>query len=262
MHWLVPTPGFVYALVFVVCGAMLWKRTREARFPPGHALNLWLLGGVLGLVGGRLCYLLVSGGLVALPVRSWFGTGGIASWGAYIGAALATGLYSVFAGLRPWPWIDLAASIAPLFEVIGRWGCWLAGDDIGRVSKLPWAIRFPAGSDAWNAQVARGSLSPDAGWSLPVHPEQFYLMASAAVVFVVISAVWRRTRDRPGITLAACLVLYGFSRYWLEFFRDPAAGGAVTGLSPSQWMCATCVAAGAALFAARRHARAEDRAGR
>jgi phosphatidylglycerol:prolipoprotein diacylglycerol transferase len=121
---------------------------------------------------------------------------------------------------------------------------------------VPWAIRFPRGSLAWSAQVARGELSSVASWSLPVHPEQIYLLLNAAMLFVVISHVWRKNRQRPGLTLAIYLVLYGATRFCWEFLRDPAAGGAAHGLSSSQWMCVVYVAAGSVLLRLRGRATA------
>ena len=256
----VPTTGFMYVVVFFVVGALLWRRARATGLSTTHASNLWILGGVSAIVGARLFFLIVNGGLFQLPVRSWFDLAGTASWGVYLGVALAIGIYGASRRLTPWPWLDLFASVQPIGEVIGRLGCWLAGDDFGRVTDVPWAIRFPAGSFAWNAHVARGAIPPDAAWSLPVHPEQFYLMANALILFVVISAVWRRTRDRPGLTLATYLVLYGASRFGWEFFRDPAAGGAITGLSSSQWMCMVYVAAGGVLLFVHRRQEQAPRA--
>ena len=68
---------------------------------------------------------------------------------------------------------------------------------------------------------------------------------------LVVTALWRRTRDRPGFTFAIYLVLYGASRFGWEFFRDPAAGGADGGLSSSQWMCVGYVVVGAVLLLLR-----------
>lgn len=249
---LVPTSGAVYVAVLFGLGIMLWRRAREAHLATHHAVDLCIVGGLSAVICARAYYLLVSGDMVRLPVRDWFSASGTASWGAYIGVVLGVGGYTAARRLPTLVWFDLLATLQPIGEVVGRWACWLAGDDFGRVTHVPWAIQFPAGSYAWNAHVDSGLIGSDAAWSLPVHPEQFYLMANALAVFLIISAVWRRMRDRPGFTLATYLVLYGASRFDWEFFRDPAAGGAATGLSSSQWMCVVYVVVGCVLLLIRR----------
>jgi phosphatidylglycerol:prolipoprotein diacylglycerol transferase len=152
------------------------------------------------------------------------------------------------------PLIDVGASFAALGEGIGRWSCFLAGDDFGRVTSSRWGIQFPSSSLAHQAHVARGLLPVEAPLSLPVHPLQFYLMANALVVFLLCSIAWYRWRQIPGRTLAVFLVLQGSTRFWWEFLRDPAGGGARELLSTSQWMCITllCVGLGLLYYTSRR----------
>ena len=94
--------------------------------------------------------------------------------------------------------------------------------------------------------MSRGLIDAGAPASLPVHPMQFYLMANGLVVFLVTSAVWRRSPSRPGVTAAAFLLLYGSTRFWWEFFRDPGGSGTMVFPSTSQWMCLLLVVAGGA----------------
>lgn len=49
-------------------------------------------------------------------------------------------------------------------------------------------------------------------------------MLNALLIFLIVSAVWRRRRSRPGITSATYLLLYGATRFGWEFFRDAPAG--------------------------------------
>lgn len=245
---LIPTSGSVYVLLFLVCGWLLSRRVRESSMSSRHMINLWIVGGAGGAIGSRVYYLAIHGRLWGSPPSEWIPASGSASWGAYIGVALAITAYCAIAGVRPLPWLDIGATLQPIGEVIGRWACWLAGDDFGRVTTLPWGIRFPQGSLAWSAHLARGELAATAPWSLPVHPQQFYLMANAAVLALLIKPLWRRYRHRPGVTLGVYLMLYGTTRFVWEFFRDPAAGGAVSGPSSSQTMCLGYLFAGATVL--------------
>lgn len=242
----VPTLGAMFVVIILLGGMLLWRRAREAGLSGAQAINIWIVGAASGAVGARVFYLLVNG--FPDSPREWIRGTGTASWGVYVGAALGIASYAVMRRLRPWPWIDIVVSIQPIGEVIGRIGCWLAGDDFGRVAQIPWAIRFPPGSLPFNAQLARGELTPGATTSLPVHPQQLYLAVNALILAWVMARVWRRHRDRPGFTTMIFLLAYGSTRFAWEFFRDPAGGGAVRGLSTSQWMCVAYLFGGVILW--------------
>jgi phosphatidylglycerol:prolipoprotein diacylglycerol transferase len=67
---------------------------------------------------------------------------------------------------------------------------------------------------------------------LPVHPTQLYSSANAAVLCLILYLFWRRVQNaagsegpgglfaRPGCTFSLMLILYGISRFFLEFLRD------------------------------------------
>ncbi len=56
---------------------------------------------------------------------------------------------------------------------------------------------------------------------LPVHPAQLYSSASALLLCAILFLFWQRFGLRwPGCTFGLMFVLYGFSRFWLEFVRD------------------------------------------
>ena len=240
------TPGFVYALVFVALALLFYRRSLASGVPPGTALEVLLAGAAGAAIGTRLFHLVVSGDILRLPVSAWADTSqGTASWGAYLGGIAGVAAYAALTRVSPLPHLDVATSCAGLGDVIGRWACYLAGDDFGTVTSVPWAIQFPSGSLAHQAHVSRGLLDIGAPASLPVHPMQFYLMFNGLVVFLVTTAVWRRSRHRPGVTAAAFLLLYGSTRFWWEFFRDPGGRGAMVFPSTSQWMCMLLVLAGA-----------------
>ncbi len=255
-------PGAVYTVVLVVVALLCLHRARRAGLPLDRAAEAALAAAAGAAVGTRLFYLVITGDLLRLDVGDWFDISlGTASWGAYLGAIAGMTAYCVATRVDPWSYLDAAVSCAGLGDAIGRWSCWLAGDDFGRPSLVSWAVRFPARSLAHAAHVARGDLPADAVLSLPVHPLQLYLMANAFAVFLAISLVWRRERGRPGVTLGAFLLLYGATRFGWEYLRDPAAGGAAAGvpLSVSHWMCLTLVAAGGVLLHVRARAARSQR---
>lgn len=249
LSWLIPSPGAVYSIVVIALALVYLRRAKLIGILPARALEAALAGAVGAGIGSRAFYLVTTGDLFRVSPVAWLDGGrGTASWGAYLGAIGGLWLYGTLVKMPVLPLIDVGASFASLGEGIGRWSCFLAGDDFGRITNSPLGIRFPAGSLAHQAHVARGLLPADSSLSLPVHPLQFYLMANALVVFLLCSIAWYRWRQIPGRTLATFLLLQGSTRFWWEFLRDPAGGGARGLLSTSQWMCISLVCVGLGLL--------------
>jgi phosphatidylglycerol:prolipoprotein diacylglycerol transferase len=116
---------------------------------------------------------------------------------------------------------QLADVIAPAFGFamsVTRIGCLLAGCCAGKPSDVIWAIRFPAHSLVWGAQVRAGLIGADAATSLPVHPLQIYFGALA--LGVGIFALWfERRKAYDGQVFLAYVTLYGIGQFLLEFLR-------------------------------------------
>jgi phosphatidylglycerol:prolipoprotein diacylglycerol transferase len=67
---------------------------------------------------------------------------------------------------------------------------------------------------------------------LPIHPTQLYTSAGAAVLCLILYFFWRRSQNadssktagkiftKPGSTFALMFVLYGLTRFLIEFLRD------------------------------------------
>ena len=246
---LVPKPGILYAVVLLACGAVFVHRVTKVGIGQDQALEALLSAAVGALVGTRAFYLVTRTRFWEMsPAQLVDGRQGTASWGAYLGAFLGLILYAQWRKYRVLTLTDAATSAGPLACVIGRWNCLLAGDDFGRVTTWWWGIRYPAGSLPWNAHRRSGLIGPEATWSLPVHPNQIVQSLVSLAVFIIVSVYWYRNRQFPGRTTSMFLVLYGATRFVVEFLRDPAAGGADGLLSHSQYMCLAFIVSGAMLW--------------
>jgi len=87
--------------------------------------------------------------------------------------------------------------------------------------------------------VEKGSLR-----SLPVHPTQLYSSANGAVLCLLLYLFWRRSQKKaatnttslfakPGSTFSLMFILYGITRFGIEFIRDDNPFG-FAGLTISQ----------------------------
>ncbi len=253
LAYLVPFPGVMHAMVVVALGVVFVRRLARVGIPRQPALEAVLLGTAGALVFTRVFYLVTRTRFWEMPLAELVdGARGTASWGAYLGAVVGLWVWARWQRVKPLVVMDVAASTAALACVVGRWNCFLIGDDFGRPTTLPWGVAYPARSLPWKAHVARGWIEPDAVLSLPVHPNQLFLSGAALLTFLLTSWFWYRHQQQPGQTLALFFVTYGATRFPIEFLRDPAGGGATGILSHSQYMCLAFVAGGLLLWGAGR----------
>ncbi|HEX7701712.1 MAG TPA: prolipoprotein diacylglyceryl transferase family protein [Kofleriaceae bacterium] len=128
---------------------------------------------------------------------------------------------------------DLAAIPIGVALVFARIGCFMAGCDFGKVSALPWAVRFPAGSPAWRDHLHAGLIPAGNTASLPVHPTQLYEAFLGLVIVAVAWVVGRRARTEGRMFLAAAAT-YAIGRLLIETLRGDAGRGIYAGLSSGQ----------------------------
>lgn len=162
-----------------------------------------------------------------------FWAGGLTYYGGLIGAAGAAWYLLRRDGFPFWKAADMAGFAVPLGLAFGRMGCLMAGCCFGGVCDLPWAMSFPGGSAASEAQFHEHLLANAHMWSLPVHPTQAY-EAAASLAVAASCLLWVHPRKRyDGQVFASFLALYAIARFAIEFLRRDARGG-MLGLSTSQ----------------------------
>lgn len=199
--------------------------------------------GLVGaLWGGHLLVLLSQPSLILEdPLRLLnFLDGAKGVFGAFIGAAIGGGLYLLYRREPLLAYADAAVPAVFLGYAVARIGCFLNGDAFGTVTTVPWAVRFPQGTEAFAHHYANGWVSAQEALSLPVHPTQVYHMAVGLLIFIVLSRI---RNARRGTRLAVGLVGYGALRFVLEFFR----GDAVPiwhGLDLNQLLCVAMIGIG------------------
>jgi phosphatidylglycerol:prolipoprotein diacylglycerol transferase len=235
--WLLPEPVYLYALAMAACMIVFYRRCAYSGLSSYHALGaaIWAMLG--GLIGSRVFYLLQHMDRVAAnPSIVLELGGGTVSWGAYLFGALAFWFYFLFYRRPVGPYADVLASCLGLGPFIGRWACFLNGDDYGTLSSAPWSVVYPQGSYPFWDHVRSGLIESDALYSLPVHPVQLYFSLNGLMLFIVITWTWRRFRMRRGTLFLLYWGLYSFGRFFLEFFRGDINRGFVGPFSTGQFM--------------------------
>lgn len=199
---------------------------------------VWATIGVI--IGGRLGYVLFYNlsYFIEFPLQVFaLWQGGMSFHGGLLGVIIATFL---FARKKKIPMLvmgDILVCVAPIGLFLGRIANYINGELYGRVTtSVPWAMIFKMGGGE------------------PRHPSQLYeAFFEGIVLFVVLNALWwfkPSYRLRTGFLTGLFFVLYGFFRFFLEFFREPDAHlGFVAGfLSMGQILCLPMVLFGGGLI--------------
>lgn len=103
------------------------------------------------------------------------------------------------------PVLDLSALYAPLMISIARLGCFFAGCCHGITTAAPWAIKYT------NPQC----IAP---LNIYIHPTQIYSSLFFLSAFIIVKHRENKLRI-PGQKILTCLMLIGFERFCVDFFR-------------------------------------------
>jgi phosphatidylglycerol:prolipoprotein diacylglycerol transferase len=170
---------------------------------------VWIAIGIV--VGGRTGYVLFYDlpAMLENPIRIiqiW--NGGMSFHGGLIGSIVAMVLFARKNAIPVWSMFDIIAAVVPLGLFFGRIANFINGELWGRLSSMPWAIVFPTGGP-----FAR-------------HPSQLYEAGLEGIVILSLLAVMIfgfKALRTPGLISGIFVTGYGFSRIFVEFFREPDA---------------------------------------
>lgn len=190
-------------------------------------LGIWII--VSALAGAKLLLLIVDFKQFTSSPRDLLGlarSGGV-FYGGLIAAVTVALIYLRRHKLPLWTTTDVFAPGIALGHIVGRLGCLLAGCCFGRPASVPWAITFTNPAAAANVGTPLG---------IPLHPTQLYEAGAELLILVFLLAWERRGRPFPGRTFWTYMLLYGISRFAIEFYRGDSRGMVFDALSTSQFV--------------------------
>lgn len=192
----------------IVRNANLWPEGRpSATTEQIDDLLLWATLGVV--VGGRLGYVLFYNPayFAANPTaifQVW--SGGMSFHGGFLGVVVACFLFGRKHGIGLDQLLDLAAAGVPIGLGLGRLANFINGELYGRATDVAWGMVFPGGGTD------------------PRHPSQLYEAALEGLVLflaVRMATHYWRVLPRPGAVSGVFAMVYGASRFVVEFAREP-----------------------------------------
>jgi phosphatidylglycerol:prolipoprotein diacylglycerol transferase len=206
----------------VTCAALLAAIAYALRSAVASGLNVramyWAscVSLVAGLWGAHLLSMIVHGWEGGPWAVLQFLQGSKSLFGGLLIGGLTAALYFYWRKLPVLAYADAGMPALALGYTIGRIGCFLNGDDYGTLTHVRWSVVYPRGTEAYEAHLARGWISAQDAWSLPVHPVQIYASVLGLALFVTL-ALWRP--KRIGSRFCAYLLIYGAGRFLMEYFR-------------------------------------------
>ena len=245
----VHTFGLLLASAYM---AAFWWLTREGRregldVDDLTSLGFWAIAGAI--IGAKALMIVRELPDYAAAPFEMFSLSVLASagdfYGGFIGALIASAIFFRRHPRLPfWRAADLCGPAIALGQAIGRVGCFMAGDDYGRPTHLPWAVTF---TDPDAARIGGAPLG------VPLHPVQLYESMVCLVLFAGLVRI-RRHKRFDGEVILAYTLLYAIARFVLEFFRGDADRGFVFGglLSTSQFIAVILGPVAIALWLVRR----------
>jgi phosphatidylglycerol---prolipoprotein diacylglyceryl transferase len=205
--WLdIHTYGVLVAMGFLVGLAVAARNARFQGLNPEliSDLGVWLVIG--GMAGGKLFHVVFFWNDF---IAGWREEGirslreGFVFYGGFIGASVAGLVYTRIKQIEFWKVADCCAPGVAIGHAFGRMGCFFNGCCYGKPCSFPWAVRFPPPH-----QIA----------GIPVHPTEIYEALGNVLIFLGLTANFRRKKF-DGQIWWWYVLSYGVLRFCVEFFR-------------------------------------------
>ena len=183
---------------------------------------------IIGIIlGGRLGYVIFynyeyfSNNLLEI-FKVW--NGGMSFHGGLIGVIIAVIYTSKTSKTSLMLLADLVAVVSPVGIFFGRIANFVNGELYGRVTTHPFGIIFPNGGN------------------IPRHPSQLYeAFFEGFLLFLILLLLlqFKKIIKSSGILTGCFISIYGFFRFFIEFFREPDnhIGLLYLDLSMGQFLC-------------------------
>jgi len=215
--------GVIIAAGMVLAMLFAFRNADDFGINSDRLIDVILVGAVMAIVCARIYY------IVFAPFKYesiWqmidIRQGGIAIYGAVIGAFVFGGLMAKIRRIPILPLFDLVGICLLIGQGVGRWGNFVNQEAFGSNTTLPWGM-YSEGTYNYllsvQATLAAEGVTVDP--TQPVHPTFLY-ESIWCLVGVVLLASHIKKRRFNGELFLLYIIWYGLGRYWIEGLRTDA----------------------------------------
>lgn len=196
----IKTWGLMVALGFLAALIVGVKETKRLQIKTDHMYNIMLLGIIFGMLGGRIFYVALfwenyRDNLLDV-FKIW--RGGAVFYGGFILAAAVIFYYVRKKKLPLWQVTDIAAISIAIGLFVGRIGCYLIGDHMGKVTEFITGVTY------------YGEIR---------HNTAMYSSLAGLIFFLVIWPLRKKIKT-PGVIISLFLIWYSVTRFFIDHLRD------------------------------------------
>ncbi len=206
------TYGMFVAIGFLSGITIAKKEAVRLSENPDRIVDLSFFILLSSIVGARFFYIFTNPELfIRMPLeifKIW--NGGLVFYGGFLAAFLTGMIYIRKYNMPLLKTMDIFAPGLALGHSIGRIGCFLAGCCYGKITDVPWAVKF----------TNEYTLAP-AG--IYLHPTQLYSALTNFIIFIVLMKI-RKIKKFDGQLFLIYVIIYGITRSIIEIFRGDFRG--------------------------------------
>lgn len=211
--------GIIITLGIVAGYYLSYYRAKKMNLDPEIINDFVLYAVIVSVIGARLYYVIFAWDDYKDNLAQIFNfrNGGLAIYGAVIGAVLALSVYSHRKKISFFKVADVAAPGLILGQAIGRWGNFMNMEAFGQESKGLLAMALHWDKVKYIPQGMEATLIDGVKY-LQVQPTFLYeSLWNCGVLLVLV--LWTPKRKFDGEILCLYLLGYGLGRVWIEGLR-------------------------------------------
>lgn len=224
VHWY----GIIIASAVVLATILAVQEAKRRRIDPDSIYDLILWALPVAIITARMYYVIFEWGYyqnhVDEIVRVW--DGGIAIYGALIGAGVVVYLFCRANWIPVWLMLDIIAPVLIMAQGIGRWGNFMNQEAFGRITSLAFLQSLHLPHFIIQQMLIDGAYR---------QPTFLYESLWDILGFIVLMSLRHKKHlFKQGEVFFSYVIWYAFGRFFVEGMRTDSL--MLLGIRVSQWL--------------------------
>lgn len=224
VHWY----GIIIASAVVLATILAVQEAKRRRIDPDSIYDLILWALPVAIITARMYYVIFEWGYyqnhVDEIVRVW--DGGIAIYGALIGAGIVVYLFCRANWIPVWLMLDIIAPVLIMAQGIGRWGNFMNQEAFGRITSLTFLHSLHLPHFIIQQMLIDGAYR---------QPTFLYESLWDILGFIVLMSLrHKKYLFKQGEVFLSYVIWYAFGRFFVEGMRTDSL--MLLGIRVSQWL--------------------------